>query len=217
MADGGETAARDARQHRGPDADVTADAPHPHLREQLAGEAAARGVRLTTLAFHVRALVLALPAFPKFTASLAPDGTTLWLKRYVAIGIAVDTPHGLTVPVLRDADRMDLWQTAREIAALAERAAAPPPARGHSAERGMTLTNLGGIGGRGFTRIVNPPEVAILGLARASAERVWNGERFQPRLLLPLDLTYDHRRRGCPVSGPPRRLLADPRGLLIQA
>jgi pyruvate dehydrogenase E2 component (dihydrolipoamide acetyltransferase) len=188
------------------------------LRAGLAGEAAARGVRLTALAFHVRALARALQAFPRFNASLSADGGTLWLKRYVAIGIAVDTPHGLMVPVLRDADRLDLWQTAREIATLAERARQRRTRPEDIGGAGMTLTNLGGIGGRGFTPIVNPPEVAILGLSRASTEPVWNGERFEPRLMLPLDLTYDHRvingAEAARFTVHYARLLADPRLLM---
>jgi pyruvate dehydrogenase E2 component (dihydrolipoamide acetyltransferase) len=163
------------------------------LRTDLAPEAEARGVRLTALAFHVRALAQALLAFPTFNASLSSDGRTLWVKRHVAIGIAVDTPHGLMVPVLRDADHKDLWQIATELAGLAERARSRKLRPEDSGGAGMSITNLGGIGGIGFTPIVNPPEMAILGLSRASIEPVWDGEVFRPRLMLPLDLSYDHR------------------------
>jgi len=191
------------------------------LRAELGTEAAARGVRLTALAFHVVALARTLEAFPNVNASLSADGRTLWLKRYVAIGIAVDTPHGLMVPVLREADRKDPWQIARELAELADRARRRRMRPEETGGASMSLTNLGGIGGRGFTPIVNPPEVAILGLSRATTEPVWDGERFRPRLMLPLDLSYDHR--VIDGAGAARfavhytRLLSDPRRLLGSA
>lgn len=163
------------------------------LRNSLAGEAHQRGVKLTALAFHVKALSRTLKSFPRFNASLSADGENLVLKRYVDIGVAVDTPHGLMVPVIRAADRKGLCEIAAEIADLAarskERRIKPEEMGGAS----MSITNLGGIGGRHFSPIVNPPEVAILGITRASVEPVWDGEMFQPVTMCPLDLSYDHR------------------------
>lgn len=189
------------------------------LRASLKPEATRRGVKLTALAFQVKALARALQAFPRFNASLSPDGKTLTLKHYVHIGIAVDTPAGLLVPVVRDADRKGLWELAAEIAALADRAKARklgPDAMGGASS---TITNLGGIGGVGFTPIVNPPEVAILGLTRAFVKPVWDGEAFRPVRMVPLDLSYDHRViNGADAARFTRHLadlLADPRRLLI--
>ena len=189
------------------------------FRASLKDEAAAKGVRLTALAFHVRALSLCLKTFPRFNASLSADEKTLYLKHFVHIGIAVDTPHGLMVPVIRDADRKGLFDLAGEIANLAARAQArklPPEDMGGAS---MTISNLGGIGGTAFTPIINPPELAILGLTRTRMTPVWDGEQFQPRPLVPLDLTYDHR----VINGADAarflahygQLLADPRRLLI--
>lgn len=163
------------------------------LRKQWKPEAQARGVKLTQLAFHVAALARSLCAFPRFNASLSPDGKSLILKNYVHIGIAVDTEFGLMVPVIRDADRKGLWAIAAEIADLAARAQArkigPDEMRGAS----MSISSLGGIGGTGFTPIVNPPEVAILGITRAEAVTVWDGDTPRPVPMVPLDLSYDHR------------------------
>ena len=163
------------------------------FREGLKPEAAARGVRLTALAFQLKALARCLLEFPRFNASLSPDGTTLVLKHYVHIGIAVDSPHGLMVPVIRDADRKGLWRIATEIADLAARARDRKIAPDEMGGASMSISALGGIGGEGFTPIINPPELAILGITRTRISPVWNGEAFQPRPLLPLDLTYDHR------------------------
>ena len=163
------------------------------FRKSLKEEAAEAGVKLTALAFHVKALSACLRAFPRFNASLSADGKTLFLKDYVHISIAVDTSYGLTVPVIRDTDRKGLFDIARDIADLAGKAAErklPPEAFGGAS---MSISNLGGIGGIGFTPIVNPPEVAILGITRAKMQPVWDGEAFQPRPMVPLDLSYDHR------------------------
>jgi len=197
-------------------ADVTAI---EDLRRAWKAEAGTRGVKLTALSFHVAALARALRAFPRFNASLTPDGERLVLKGYVHIGIAVDTPHGLMVPVIRDADRKGLWQLAGEIADLAARAQARKIGPGEMGGASMTITNLGGIGGTAFTPIVNPPEVAILGITRTETLTVWDGDTPRPVPMVPLDLSYDHR----VINGADAarflahycRLIADPRNLLI--
>ena len=171
-------------------ADVTAI---EALRKELKPEAQARGVKLTALAFQVKALARALREFPRFNASLTPDGKSVVLKDYVHIGIAVDTAHGLMVPVIRDADRKGLWQIASEITDLASRAQSRKVGPDEMGGASMSISNLGGIGGTAFTPIVNPPEVAILGLTRTEMVPVWNGEAFQPLPMVPLSLSYDHR------------------------
>lgn len=189
------------------------------FRVALKAEAASRGVRLTALAFHAKALAKTLRAFPRFNASLSSDGKTLVLKHYVHLGIAVDTPHGLMVPVIRDADRKGLWAIASEIADLASRANDRKIRPDEMGGASMSITNLGGIGGTAFTPIVNPPEVAILGITRMEMQPAWDGERFQPTPFAPLDLSYDHR----VINGADAarflahyaRLLADPRRMLI--
>jgi len=163
------------------------------LRKDLKPEAQARGVKLTALAFQVKTLARALREFPRFNASLTPDGKSLVLKDYVHIGIAVDTAHGLMVPVIRDADCKGLWQIAAEITDLASRAQARKVGPDEMGGASMSISNLGGIGGTAFTPIVNPPEVAILGLTRTEIKPVWDGEAFQPMPMVPLDLSYDHR------------------------
>ena len=163
------------------------------LRAKLKAEAAERGVRLTALAFHVKALARCLRKFPRFNASLSADGETLYLKSYVHVGIAVDTPHGLMVPVIRDADRKGLWALGAEIADLAGRAQARKLGAAEMGGASMSISNLGGIGGTHFSPIVNPPEVAILGITRAETVPVWEGEAWTPVPMLPLDLSYDHR------------------------
>ncbi len=189
------------------------------FRKSLADEAKVRGVRLTTLAFHIKALARTLKAFPRFNGSLSPDGKSLWLKGYVDIGMAVDTPHGLMVPVLRGCARSGLWTIANEISDLAARARERQIRPDEMGGASMSISNLGGLGGRAFSPIVNPPEVAILGLTRVSIEPVWDGEAFQPTLMCPVDLSYDHRvingadaaRFVAHYAG----LLADPKRLLL--
>ena len=189
------------------------------LRKELKPEALARGIKLTALAFHVKALARALREYPRFNASLTPDGKALILKDYVHIGIAVDTVHGLMVPVIRDADRKGLWQIATEITDLATRAQARTIGPDEMGGASMSISNLGGIGGTAFTPIVNPPEVAILGLTRTEVTPVWDGEAFQPVPMVPLDISYDHRvlngaeaaRFMTYFSG----LLGDPRRMMI--
>jgi pyruvate dehydrogenase E2 component (dihydrolipoamide acetyltransferase) len=163
------------------------------FRSGLKEEAQARGIRLTALAFHVKALAQCLREFPRFNASLSADGETLVSKHFVHVGIAVDTPHGLMVPVIRDADRKGLWRIAEEISDLAARAQARKIRSEEMGGASMSISNLGGIGGTAFTPIVNPPEVAILGLTRTETVPVWEDGNWTPVPLVPLDLSYDHR------------------------
>jgi pyruvate/2-oxoglutarate dehydrogenase complex dihydrolipoamide acyltransferase (E2) component len=163
------------------------------LRKEWRAEGEARGIKLTALAFHVMALAHCLRDFPRFNASLSADGKTLILKNYVHIGIAVDTPHGLMVPVIRNADRKGLWEISAEITTLAARAQARKLAPDDMGGASMTISNLGGIGGLGFTPIVNPPELAILGITRTETVTVWDNDTPRPVPMVPLDLSYDHR------------------------
>lgn len=163
------------------------------LRKDWKPEAQARGIKLTSLAFHVAALARCLQVFPRFNASLSPDGETLILKDYVHIGIAVDTEHGLMVPVIRDADRMGLWDIAATISDLAARAQARKIGPDEMGGASMSISSLGGIGGTAFTPIVNPPELSILGITRAETVTVWEDDRPRPVPMVPLDLSYDHR------------------------
>ncbi len=189
------------------------------LRAAWKPEAQARGVKLTALAFHVAALARALRRFPRFNASLSSDGTTLVLKDFVHVGIAVDTEHGLMVPVIRDADRKGLWAIAAEIADLAGRAQARKIGPDEMGGASMTITSLGGIGGTAFSPIVNPPEVAILGITRTETVTVWEGDTPRPVPMVPLDLSYDHR----VINGADAArflthyagLIADPRRMLV--
>ncbi|GAB4274759.1 MAG: dihydrolipoyllysine-residue acetyltransferase [Methylomicrobium sp.] len=149
--------------------------------------------KVTGLIFITKALAAALKQFPQFNASLSPNGESLILKKYCHIGIAVDTPNGLVVPVLRDVDRKSIYELSAELAELSEKARAGKLMPNQMQGGCMTISSLGGIGGTAFTPIVNAPEVAILGVTRAKMQPVWDGNAFQPRLMLPLDLTYDHR------------------------
>lgn len=153
----------------------------------------ADGLSLTMTALAAKTVAYLLREMPQFNASLSRDGESLVLKQYVNLGIAVDTPNGLMVPVLHNADRMSLREIAEQLGVLAEQARTGklPPAAMQGAS--FTISSLGGIGGTAFTPLVNWPEVAILGLSRASKAPVWNGSSFEPRLQLPLSLSYDHR------------------------
>lgn len=163
------------------------------FRQSMKAEAAADGIKLTPLAFMMKATVAALKAFPRFNASLASDGETLVMKKYFHIGVAVDTPDGLVVPVVRDVDTKSVYQLAKELAELS--AKAREKKLGIDAMQGacFSISSLGGIGGTSFTPIVNWPDVAILGVSKSSMQPVWNGKEFEPRLMLPLSLSYDHR------------------------
>jgi pyruvate dehydrogenase E2 component (dihydrolipoamide acetyltransferase) len=162
-------------------------------RVALKEEAAARGIKLTPLAFVMRACAQALAAFPHFGASLDVEAGELVMKKYVHLGFAADTPGGLVVPVVRDADRKDVYELARELAALSEKARAGKLAAAEMQGGCFTISSLGGIGGTAFTPIINAPEVAILGVSRAGHRPVYRDGGFVPRLMLPLSLSYDHR------------------------
>ncbi len=164
-----------------------------NFRQSLKPEAEKRGVKLTPLAFILRVLPILLKEFPTFNASLAPDGENLILKRYCHIGVAVATPDGLVVPVIRDVDRKGVWELAEELAEVSSRARAGKLTPSDLQGGCFSVSSLGGIGGGFFTPIVNVPEVAILGIARARMQPVWNGDEFVPRLQLPVSLSYDHR------------------------
>lgn len=163
------------------------------LRETLKDRATAAGIKLTPLAFILRACVRALQEFPTFNASLDETGQNLVLKKYVHIGFAADTPNGLVVPVVRDADRKDIYEIARSLADLAGKARAGKLAAAEMQGGSFTISSLGGIGGTAFTPIINAPEVAILGVSRSVQRPIWRDGAFVPRLMLPLSLSYDHR------------------------
>lgn len=161
------------------------------LRKELNEEYKKSGARVTMLAFVIKAAVAALKKFPEFNASL--DGDNLVLKQYYHIGFAADTPNGLVVPVIRDADKKGILDIARETGELAAAARDGKLTAAQMQGGCFTISSLGGIGGTDFTPIINAPEVAILGLSRSSMQPVWNGKEFAPRLMLPLSLSYDHR------------------------
>ena len=163
------------------------------VRQAMKKSAAEQDIKLTPLAFLVRASVLALKAMPEFNASLDPSGETLILKHYYHIGFAVDTDQGLVVPVIRDADKKSLLDIARELAELGEKARGGKLRRDDIEGGCFSISSLGSIGGTAFTPIVNAPEVSILGVSKAEMKPRWNGHDFEPRLMLPLSLSYDHR------------------------
>ncbi|WP_129136853.1 dihydrolipoyllysine-residue acetyltransferase [Luteimonas sp. YGD11-2] len=172
------------------DADITA---LEDLRVQLNREHEKAGIKLTMLAFLIKASASALKTFPEFNASLDASGETLTLKKYFHIGFAADTPNGLVVPVVRDVDRKGVIEIAQETSALAKKAREGKLGPADMSGGCFSISSLGGIGGTSFTPIVNAPEVAILGVSKAAMKPVWNGEKFKPRLVLPLSLSYDHR------------------------
>ncbi|MAA86412.1 MAG: dihydrolipoyllysine-residue acetyltransferase [Haliea sp.] len=163
------------------------------FRKSMKAEAEQRGTRLTPMPFLLKACAHALRDNPKFNASVTADGENLVYKQYVHIGMAVDTPVGLMVPVIRDVDRKSLWELADEVVELAEKARERKLKPAEMQGGCFTISSLGNIGGNGFSPIVNTPEVGILGVSRAAVKPVWDGEAFQPRTLLPLSLSYDHR------------------------
>lgn len=163
------------------------------FRKAMKAEAEAQGAKLTPLPFMVKACAFALRKFPQFNVSLKGDGDTLVWKNYVHIGIAVDTPDGLMVPVVRDADKKSLIEIAKEMAELGKKAQTKKLKRDEMTGGCFTISSLGSIGGTAFTPIVNAPEVAILGVSKAQMKPVWDGSAFQPRLMMPLSLSYDHR------------------------
>lgn len=159
--------------------------------QKTAGEK--KGVKMTPLPFLLKACAAALAELPQFNVSLDMERKEVVRKKYIHIGIAVDTPHGLMVPVIRDVDQKGLWDLAAESAELAQKARDKQLKPAEMQGACFTITSLGGIGGTAFTPIVNTPEVAILGVSKAAMKPVWDGSDFQPRLMLPLSLSYDHR------------------------
>ena len=152
-----------------------------------------QGIKLTPLVFIMKAVVASLKAFPRFNASLDASGENLIMKEYFNIGVAVDTPDGLVVPVIRDVDKKGLQELAKELSAISEKARAKQLTPNDMQGGCFSISSLGGIGGSAFTPIVNVPEVAILGVSKASQKPVWQDDKFVPRLMLPLSLSYDHR------------------------
>ncbi|MBS0382782.1 MAG: dihydrolipoyllysine-residue acetyltransferase [Proteobacteria bacterium] len=163
------------------------------LRVALNKENEKAGVKVTMLAFLIKASVAALQKFPDFNASLDGSGENLIHKHYFHIGFAADTPNGLVVPVIRDCDKKGVIDIAQEMSALAKKARDGKLTPGEMSGGCFSISSLGGIGGTAFTPIINAPEVAILGVSRSATKPVWNGKAFEPRLMLPLSLSYDHR------------------------
>jgi pyruvate dehydrogenase E2 component (dihydrolipoamide acetyltransferase) len=163
------------------------------LRASLKDRAASRGIKLTPLAFIARACAKVISQFPNFNSSLDAAGQNLVFKKYLHLGFAADTPNGLVVPVIRDAGRKDVYELARDLGELAGKARAGKLAAAEMQGGCFTISSLGGIGGTAFTPIINAPEVAILGVSRSLQRPVWQGGKFEPRLMLPLSLSYDHR------------------------
>jgi pyruvate dehydrogenase E2 component (dihydrolipoamide acetyltransferase) len=163
------------------------------VRVALKSKASQEGVRLTPLVFIIKACLLALREYPRFNSSLDAGGENLVLKKYFNIGFAADTPNGLVVPVIANADRLDLYETARVLATMSEKARAGKLKNTEMQGGTFTISSLGGIGGTAFTPIINAPEVAILGVSKSSQKPVYDKGAFLPRLMLPLSLSYDHR------------------------
>jgi pyruvate dehydrogenase E2 component (dihydrolipoamide acetyltransferase) len=187
-------------------------------RGQLKEQAAARGIKLTPLAFILRACVKTLQAFPVANSSLDSSGQNLVQKKYIHLGFAADTPNGLVVPVIRDADKKDIYEIARDLGTLSEKARAGKLSAAEMQGASFTVSSLGGIGGTSFTPIINAPEVAILGVARSSMKPVFQKGQFVPRLILPFTFAYDHRvidgAAGARFTTYLSQQLADVKGLL---
>ena len=181
------------------------------FRKEMKEEAAKQGVKLTPLPFLIKAAAIALTRHQKFNASLDADGEHIVYKKFVNIGIAVDTPNGLMVPVLKDVDKKSIYEISNEAMELAGKAKDRKLKPNEMQGACFTISSLGGIGGTGFTPIVNAPEVAILGVSKADIKPRWNGKEFEPRLMLPLCLSYDHRAIN---GGDAGRFLTDLNGLL---
>jgi len=163
------------------------------FRKAQTAETEKKGFKLTMLAFMIKACVTALKAYPQFNSSLDKSGESITIKKYFHIGVAVDTPGGLVVPVVKDSDRKGIFDLAHELAEISKKARdgklSPSDMQGGT----FSISSLGGIGGTYFTPIINAPEVAILGVSRAAMRPVWDGKTFAPRLMMPLSLSYDHR------------------------
>ena len=188
------------------------------LRNKLKTKAAEQGIKLTPLAFIIRACVRALHHFPTVNSSLDASGENLVLKKYIHMGFAADTPNGLMVPVVRDANRKDIYEVARDLSELSEKARTGTLNVAQMQGGSFTISSLGGIGGTAFTPIINAPEVAILGVSRSAIKPVFKDGAFVPRLMLPLSLSYDHRvidgALAARFTTYLAQVLAEPRGLL---
>ena len=189
------------------------------FRKQLNEEHKSEGVRVTVLAFLMKALVSALKEYPRFNSSLDASGENLVLKKYIHIGVAVDTPDGLVVPVIRDCDRKSLIELASELIEISGKARDRKLSPADMSGGCISISSLGGIGGTAFTPIVNAPEVAILGVSRAQMKPVYKDGEFEPRLILPLSLSYDHRvidgADGARFTSFLNKVLSDTRRLLL--
>ena len=163
------------------------------FRKSKSEEAKAQGIKLTPVAFLMKASVVALKRFPRVNSSLDPDNQHVILKRYYHLGVAVETDQGLVVPVIRNVDQKGILELAEELGEVSGRAREGKLKLDEMRGASFTITSLGGIGGTAFTPIVNGPEVAILGVSRMERQPRWTGEDFEPRLMLPLSLSYDHR------------------------
>jgi pyruvate dehydrogenase E2 component (dihydrolipoamide acetyltransferase) len=163
------------------------------FRKGLKAEAEQRGTKVTPLPFMLKACAMALLQYPQFNVSLDNDGEHIIQKHYINIGVAVDTPSGLMVPVIRDVDKKSIWQLSEEVIAMGVKAKSKKLMPADMQGGCFTISSLGGIGGTAFTPIVNAPEVAILGVSKAEMQPRWNGAEFEPRLMIPLSLSYDHR------------------------
>ena len=189
------------------------------FRKGLKAEAEQRGTKVTPLPFMLKACAMALLEYPQFNVSLDNDGEHIVEKHYVNIGVAVDTPSGLMVPVIRDVDKKSIWQLSEEVIAMGAKAKAKKLLPADMQGGCFTISSLGSIGGTAFTPIVNTPEVAILGVSKAEMQPRWNGAEFEPRLMMPLSLSYDHRA----VNGADAArfvsylaaLIADPRRIMV--
>jgi pyruvate dehydrogenase E2 component (dihydrolipoamide acetyltransferase) len=163
------------------------------FRKELGAEYAKQNLKITPLAFMLKACAITLKHFPDFNASLDASGENLVLKKYIHIGVAVDTPNGLMVPVIRDVDKKGIVQLAKELGEVSAKARDLKITAADMQGGCFSISSLGGIGGTAFTPIINAPEVAILGVSRSSMKPVWKDGEFVPRLMLPLSLSYDHR------------------------
>jgi pyruvate dehydrogenase E2 component (dihydrolipoamide acetyltransferase) len=189
------------------------------FRKAQKDEAATQDLKLTFMPFLMKAVCKALDRYPQFNSSLSPDGERLILKKYLNIGVAVDTPNGLMVPVVRDVDKKGIFDLARDLAEMSGKARAGKLSPADMQGGCLSISSLGGIGGTQFTPIVNAPEVAILGISRAATQPKWNGSEFQPRLIMPFSLSYDHRvidgAEGVRFTSYLAQLLGDIRRLLL--
>src|SRR5699024_10323983 len=189
------------------------------FRQEQKAKAAEQGIKLTPLAFLLKASAAALKAFPDLNSSLSAAGSQLVHKHYVHIGVAVDTEAGLLMPVVRDVDRKSIFQLAADLADISGRAREGKLKSDEMKGASFSISSLGGIGGTAFTPIVNSPEVGMLGVSRSQMKPVWDGSEFVPRLMLPLSLSYDHRvidgAKAARITGFLSRALGDLRTLLL--